>query len=80
MKTGSRTVKCRHQAYNIAPLLVGSEGTLGMISRAILKLRAPAAILQAMMAVFDNVQKLPKPWPASSPPTSCPVRWNSWTT
>ena len=62
-------------------LLVGSEGTLGMISRAILKLVPPPQASKAMMAVFDNVQKdFRSRWPASSPPTSCPVRWNSWTT
>ena len=79
VKSGSRTVKCA-TGYNLGGLLVGSEGTLGMISRAILKLVPPPQASKAMMAVFDNVQKLPKPWPASSPPTSCPVRWNSWTT
>ena len=56
VKTGSRTVKC-DTGYNIAPLLVGSEGTLGMISRAILKLVPPPQASKAMMAVFDNVQK-----------------------
>ena len=56
VKTGSRTVKCA-TGYNIAPLLVGSEGTLGMISRAILKLVPPPQASKAMMAVFDNVQK-----------------------
>lgn len=35
VKSGSRTVKCA-TGYNLGGLLVGSEGTLGMISRAIL--------------------------------------------
>ena len=67
VKSGSRTVKCA-TGYNLGGLLVGSEGTLGMISRAILKLVPPPQASKAMMAVFDNVQKVPKPWPASSPP------------
>ena len=44
-------------AENAGGLLVGSEGTLGMISRAILKLVPPPQASKAMMAVFDNVQK-----------------------
>ena len=56
MKSGSRTVKCA-TGYNLGGLLVGSEGTLGMISRAILKLVPPPQASKAMMAVFDNVQK-----------------------
>ena len=56
VKSGSRTVKCA-TGYNLGGLLVGSEGTLGMISRAILKLVPPPQASKAMMAVFDNVQK-----------------------
>ena len=54
VKSGSRTVKCA-TGYNLGGLLVGSEGTLGMISRAILKLVPPPQASKAMMAVFDNV-------------------------
>lgn len=45
VKSGSRTVKCA-TGYNLGGLLVGSEGTLGMISRAILKLVPPPPSLQ----------------------------------
>jgi glycolate oxidase len=45
VKTGSRTVKCV-SGYNLAALLVGSEGTLGVISEITLKLiPLPAAPL-----------------------------------
>ena len=38
-------------------VMVASEGTLGVISRAILKLVPPPKASKAMMAVFDDVQK-----------------------
>ena len=56
VKTGSRTVKCV-TGYNLGGLMVASEGTLGMISKAILKLVPPPQASKAMMAVFDDVQK-----------------------
>ena len=56
VKTGSRTVKCV-TGYNLAGLMVASEGTLGIISKAILKLIPPPKASKAMMAVFDDVQK-----------------------
>jgi len=56
VKTGSRTVKCV-SGYNLAALLVGSEGTLGVISEIILKLIPPPATSKAMMATFDTVGK-----------------------
>ncbi|MCB2186402.1 MAG: FAD-binding protein [Deltaproteobacteria bacterium] len=54
VKTGARTVKCV-SGYNLAGLLVGSEGTLGVISQITLKLVPPPAASQAMVAVFDSV-------------------------
>ncbi|MFH2128521.1 MAG: FAD-linked oxidase C-terminal domain-containing protein [Pseudomonadota bacterium] len=55
VKTGSRTVKCA-TAYNLAGLMVGSEGTLGVFAQIILKLIPPPAASRAMLAVFDRVQ------------------------
>jgi glycolate oxidase len=54
VKTGSRTVKCV-SGYNLAALLVGSEGTLGLISEITLKLIPLPSARQAMMATFDTV-------------------------
>jgi glycolate oxidase len=54
VKTGSRTVKCV-SGYNLAALLVGSEGTLGVISEIILKLIPLPAARKAMMATFNAV-------------------------
>lgn len=56
VKTGSRTVKCV-SGYNLAALLVGSEGTLGVISEIILKLIPLPADRRAMMATFSEVSK-----------------------
>lgn len=56
VKTGSRTVKCV-TGYNLAALLVGSEGTLGVFDQIILKLIPPPAARKAMMAVFDDMGK-----------------------
>jgi glycolate oxidase len=54
VKTGSRTVKCV-SGYNLAALLVGSEGTLGVISEIILKLIPLPPARHAMMATFGDV-------------------------
>ena len=43
--------------YNLAGMLTQSEGTLGVISRAILKLVPPPKASKALMAVFDDMQK-----------------------
>ena len=56
IKSGSRTVKCV-TGYNLAGLMVQSEGTLGVISKAILKLVPPPKASKAMMAVFDDLIK-----------------------
>ena len=56
VKTGSRTVKCV-TGYNLGALLVGSEGTLGVFDKIILKLIPPPAARKSMMATFSQVQK-----------------------
>ncbi len=55
VKSGSRTVKCV-TGYNLGGLMTASEGTLGVISKAILKLVPPPRASKAMMAVFADVQ------------------------
>lgn len=56
VRSGSRTVKCV-TGYNLAGMLSQSEGTLGIISQAILKLVPPPQASKALMAVFDDMQK-----------------------
>ena len=56
VKSGSRTVKCV-TGFNLTDLMVGSEGLLGVYSRITLKLIPPPKAQQAMMAVFDSVEK-----------------------
>jgi glycolate oxidase len=56
VKSGARTVKCV-TGYNLCGLLVGSEGTLGVFNKIILKLIPMPATSKAMMAVFSEVSK-----------------------
>ncbi len=56
VKTGSRTVKCV-TGYNLAGMLTQSEGTLGVISQAVLKLVPPPKASKAVMAVFNDMQE-----------------------
>jgi len=54
VKTGSRTVKCV-TGYNLAGLMVASEGTLGVFDKITLKLVPPPQAAKAMMAVFGDM-------------------------
>lgn len=56
VKSGSRTVKCV-TGYNLTGMMIQSEGTLGVISQAVLKLIPPPRSSKALMAVFDDMQK-----------------------
>jgi glycolate oxidase len=56
VKSGARTVKCV-TGYNLGGLLVGSEGTLGVFNKIILKLIPMPAARKAMMAVFSEVSR-----------------------
>lgn len=56
IKTGGKTVKCV-TGLNISGLMTGSEGTLGVFSEITLKLIPPPRDSQAMLAVFDCVEK-----------------------
>ena len=55
VKTGSRTVKCV-TGYNLAGLMVASEGTLGVFDKIILKLIPPAQAAKSMMAIFPSMK------------------------
>jgi glycolate oxidase len=55
VKSGSRTVKCV-TGYNLAGLMVASEGTLGVFDKIILKLVPPAQAAKSMMAVFPSMR------------------------
>jgi len=54
VRAGGRTVKCV-TGYNLAGLMIASEGTLGVFEKFILKLVPPPAAYKAMMAVFNDV-------------------------
>lgn len=55
VKSGSRTVKCV-TGYNLPGLMIQSEGTLGIISQAVMKLVPPPRASRGMMAVFATMQ------------------------
>lgn len=55
VKSGSRTVKCV-TGYNLPGLMIQSEGTLGIISQAVMKLVPPPRATKALMAVFADMQ------------------------
>lgn len=55
VKSGSRTVKCV-TGYNLCGLMIQSEGTLGIISQAVMKLVPPPQATKALMAVFADMQ------------------------
>ncbi|WP_327363917.1 FAD-binding oxidoreductase [Streptomyces sp. NBC_01296] len=56
LRTGRRTVK-GVAGYDLTRLLVGSEGTLGVITRATLALRPLPAAPGTVIAAFDSVTK-----------------------
>jgi len=55
IKSGSRTVKCV-TGYNLAGLMVASEGTLGVFDKLILKLIPPVQAAKSMMAIFPSMK------------------------
>jgi len=54
MNIGGSTVKNR-TGYDLVPLFTGSEGTLGIITKSILRLIPKPAARKTMMAIFDDM-------------------------
>ncbi|WP_407919118.1 FAD-binding oxidoreductase [Desulforhopalus singaporensis] len=55
VKAGGKTVKCV-TGLNLSGLMVGSEGTLGVFNKIILKLIPPPQAAKSMLAIFDSVK------------------------
>jgi len=55
LQTGSRTIK-NATGYNLSTLFVGSEGTLGIVCEAVLKLIPKPEAKTVMMSYFDTVE------------------------
>ena len=56
VKSGSRTVKCA-TGYNLTGLMVGSEGTLGVMDEIILKLIPFPKARKSMVAVYSSIEQ-----------------------
>ncbi|MBF0388496.1 MAG: FAD-binding protein [Desulfamplus sp.] len=56
VKSGSRTVKCA-TGYNLAGLMVGSEGTLGILDEITLKLIPLPKARKSMVAVYKTIDE-----------------------
>ncbi len=56
VKSGSRTVKCA-TGYNLAALMVGSEGTLGVMDEIVLKLIPLPKARKSMVAVYKTIEQ-----------------------
>lgn len=54
IRTGGMTVK-NVTGYDLTPLIIGSEGTLGVITKAILRLIPKPPARNTLMAVFDDL-------------------------
>lgn len=54
IRTGGRTIK-NVTGYNVTQLIVGSEGTLGVITEATVRLHPKPQATKTMMAVFDDI-------------------------
>lgn len=59
VRCGSRAMNCS-SGYAVSPLMVASEGTLGVISQLTLKIIAPPKASKAMMAIFKDMQSASK--------------------
>lgn len=57
--TGANTLK-NATGYNLTQLMVGSEGTLGIITKAVLKLVSRPKASQLLLAAFDTTQAATK--------------------
>lgn len=55
IRTGSNTIK-NATGYNLGSLFIGSEGTLGIVVEATIKLIPKPETTQVVMAYFDNVE------------------------
>ncbi len=56
IRTGARTMKCV-AGYDLTRLMTGSEGTLGVVTKAIVKLLPLPEAKKTMLAIFDDIDR-----------------------
>jgi glycolate oxidase len=54
IRLGGKLIKSS-TGYNLLHLMIGSEGTLGIVTRAVLQLLSPAALSRSLVVPFDDV-------------------------
>ncbi len=57
LRIGCRTVKCR-QGYDLTRLIIGSEGTLGIVTKAILRITPLPEQVVYILAFYDKLEDL----------------------
>lgn len=57
MNVGCRTLKCR-QGYDLVRLIVGSEGTLALVTKAVLRITPLPEVAVGVAAQFDDIYDL----------------------
>ncbi len=57
MEIGCKTVKCR-QGYDLVRLIVGSEGTLAVVTKAVLRITPEPESVAVALAFFKNLEEL----------------------
>lgn len=57
LRLGCRTLKCRN-GYDLVRLIVGSEGTLGLVTQAVLRVAPLPESAVALLAYYDELRRL----------------------
>ena len=57
LRLGCKTLKCR-QGYDLVRLIVGSEGTLSIVTRAVLKITPIPENVVTILSFFDHIEDL----------------------
>ena len=65
--------------YDLTGLLTGSEGTMALVTKIIVRLMRQPEKVKTMLAVYDSADDAPTRWPRSPPAPSRRSRSRCWT-